>query len=220
MTTGKLNIWIRDVNCELWNGWWVELEIKTCGGKDIFNIDPNMERNNREKLEQMYPDCDIEIGEEAHAHSPAFDKCISIKDKISDGPDIRINHIEVDVPPGCYVVRAWKCGGGNEVTDRRMVIVGCGDHVCVNLIVPRAHGKGGCIDNMIFPFIKHAKRIQMPDEEINMVVDKLVAAGELNKEEIIKEGEVRAEIAAKAKNEYAKRREIEAKTALKIFKGM
>lgn len=213
MTTGKLNIWIREPNCELWNPWWVELEIKTCAGKDIFDIDPNMERNNKERLAQMYPapDYQIKIGEPAHIGGFKSISIRNLKNKLN------INHIEVDVPPGCYVVRAWVCGH-NEWTDRAITTVRCGEHSCVNLVVPHVHGKYGCIHNVIIPLIRHADRLKIPQPEIAKVVDVLVKAGELNKKDIITELKAKAEIAAEAKNVFAKQRVIEAKRALEIIK--
>ena len=43
-------------------------------------------------------------------------------------------HIEVKVPPGCYLVTAG-VEGGNIYTDMTMVIVRCGDDACVNLVL-------------------------------------------------------------------------------------
>lgn len=48
---------------------------------------------------------------------------------ISDG------HAEVEIPPGCYTVVAGMVHG-NIYSDRTMVIVNCGDHACVNLVLP------------------------------------------------------------------------------------
>ncbi len=210
MTTGKLNVWIREPNCELWNPWWVELEIKTCAGKDIFDIDPHMERNNKERLAQMYPAPGYEVKIGGDAHIGGF-KSIAIKGKAD------INHIEVDVPPGCYVVRAWVCGH-NEWTERAIVNVRCGEHACVNLIVPHVKGRWGCIHNVIIPFIRNADLLKIPQPEIAKVVDVLVKAGELNKKDIVYELKAKAEIAAGVKNEFAKKRVIEAKRALEIIK--
>jgi hypothetical protein len=47
-------------------------------------------------------------------------------------------HVEVDIPPGCYYVRAGVyTGHGNVYTDHAFVIASCEDKVCVNLILPR-----------------------------------------------------------------------------------
>ena len=57
-------------------------------------------------------------------------------------------HLEVDVPPGCYVVCAtWSPGTdaqhlGNHLTHNAIVQVRCGDHACVNLFTPTLHNCG------------------------------------------------------------------------------
>lgn len=60
----------------------------------------------------------------------------------------KCGHLEVDVPPGCYVVCAtWSPGTdaqhlGNHLTHNAVIQVACGDHVCVNLFTPTAHHCG------------------------------------------------------------------------------
>jgi hypothetical protein len=57
-------------------------------------------------------------------------------------------HLEVEVPPGCYVVCAtWSPGTssadlGNHLTHCAIVQAKCGDHVCVNLFTPSLHDCG------------------------------------------------------------------------------
>jgi hypothetical protein len=45
-------------------------------------------------------------------------------------------HLEVDVPPGIYYVRASYNGCTNGYTDAAVVRIGCGETVCVTLMVP------------------------------------------------------------------------------------
>jgi hypothetical protein len=47
-------------------------------------------------------------------------------------------HVEIEVPPGCYIVRARTGSKGhhNLFTHATMVIVRCGDTACVNLVPP------------------------------------------------------------------------------------
>ena len=54
-------------------------------------------------------------------------------------------HVEIEVPPGCYVVRAtmhsWFVNGllyGNWATERAIVQACCGDDVCATLYAPSA----------------------------------------------------------------------------------
>jgi hypothetical protein len=57
-------------------------------------------------------------------------------------------HLEVDVPPGCYVVCAtWSEGTGatflgNHLTHCAVVQVKCGDHACITLFNPTLHSCG------------------------------------------------------------------------------
>lgn len=46
-------------------------------------------------------------------------------------------HVEIEVPPGCYIVRA-RTGCDNLFTHMTMVIIDCGEAVCVNLVSPGA----------------------------------------------------------------------------------
>lgn len=61
----------------------------------------------------------------------------------------RCGHVEIEVPPGCYVVRAadamWVGPGGihgNHWTDHGVVRVDCDDTACVTLFAPSAHHCG------------------------------------------------------------------------------
>ena len=61
----------------------------------------------------------------------------------------RCGHLELEVPPGRYVIRAadsqWmtKSGvAGNHWTDHGVVTVGCDDTACVTLYAPSAHNCG------------------------------------------------------------------------------
>jgi hypothetical protein len=62
--------------------------------------------------------------------------------------EARCGHLEVEVPPGCYVVCAtWSPGKsaqflGNHLTHCAIVQVKCGDHACVNLFTPTLHQCG------------------------------------------------------------------------------
>lgn len=51
-------------------------------------------------------------------------------------------HLEIDLPPGIYYVRATYNGCPNKYTDAAVVRVGCGETVCVTLMVPTI---GRCI---------------------------------------------------------------------------
>jgi hypothetical protein len=52
----------------------------------------------------------------------------------------RHGHVEIELPPGCYIVRARTGSKGhhNLFTHMTMVVVGCGETACVNLVPPGA----------------------------------------------------------------------------------
>jgi hypothetical protein len=45
-------------------------------------------------------------------------------------------HLEVDVPPGCYYIRAASIHCENAYSDSAIVRVNCGDVACVTLLLP------------------------------------------------------------------------------------
>jgi hypothetical protein len=60
-------------------------------------------------------------------------------------------HLELDIPPGCYMVAAtWSPGPvsaaptslGNHISHLAIVRANCGDHVCVTLFPPTFHWCG------------------------------------------------------------------------------
>lgn len=61
-----------------------------------------------------------------------------------------INHVELDVPPGCYRVWARCCFGRNEETNIVMVNVRCDEHACVNLLL---NAVSTCANHLIHPFM-------------------------------------------------------------------
>ena len=76
------------------------------------------------------------------------------------GMEARCGHLEVDLPPGCYVVRAADWMGlthqgvwGNHWTDHGVVTVCCDQTTCVTLFAPSAHNCGvgflGAVRRMI-----------------------------------------------------------------------
>jgi len=60
----------------------------------------------------------------------------------------KCGHLEVEIPPGCYIVVAtWSPGAattapttlGNHISHLQIVRANCGDHVCVTLFPPTLH---------------------------------------------------------------------------------
>lgn len=170
MSYAKLNIWLRDLNCCPKNVWKVELVVKTCCGEYLVDFNPDV----IDKLKEAYPDYNVERG--------ARDRETTIRIAQPGWKQV-IKHLEVDVPPGCYIVRAWVCWG-NLWTDRAMVIVGCGQEGCVNLFVPRAQH---CIRGVILPLLKVARGLRLQPDKLRAATEVLMAAGEVQREELLRE---------------------------------
>jgi len=168
MSYAKLNIWLRDLRCCPKNFWKVELVVKTCGGDYLVDFNPDVIA----KLKAAYPEHIVERG------SRDGETTIVIRH-----PEYKlwIKHIEIDVPPGCYIIRAWVCWQ-NLWSDRAMVIVGCGGEACVNLIVPLGRN---CIRDAAIPFGVLAQNL--PPDKVRIAFEMLMKAGQMPKEAILKE---------------------------------
>jgi hypothetical protein len=180
MGFGKLNIWIREEDCRLINAWRADLEVKTCLGENLIDIlsDRDLEKI-VDDLKEMYPEAAVSVG-----YRPWYEtKTIRIEGKAV------INHIHVQVPPGCYVVRVHECGEGNEWSDRIMVVVGCGDELCLNLIVKRAES---CAAELIIPLLKIAEEIHLPKDQVQVAIDILRKAGRVPIKNIVENLQARA----------------------------
>jgi hypothetical protein len=169
MSYGKLNIWIRDLNCCPKNVWKLELVVKTCGGEYLVDFNPDV----IDKLKEAYPGYRVERGTRNGSHP---ETTIKITDQ-------NIKHLEVEVPPGCYIVRAWVCSG-NLWTDRAMVIVGCGEDACVNLIVPP---KENCIKDVVIPVGIAARDMRLQPDKVRIATEVLITTGRIQREALLKE---------------------------------
>lgn len=172
MSYARFNIWLRDLNCCPKNVWKVELVVKTCGGDYLVDFNPDV----IDKLKEAYPDYDVRRSARGN------ETTIRIVQPKPYTPQ-RIKHIEVEVPPGCYIVRAWVCWG-NLWTDRMMVIVRCGEEACVNLIVPR---KNNCIRDVVVPFMVAAKEMRLDPQKVNIATELLITTGRIQKEALRRE---------------------------------
>jgi hypothetical protein len=166
MSYGKLNIWLRDLNCCPKNVWKVELVVKTCGGDYLVDFNPDV----IDKLKEAYPNYTVVEG------ARNGETTINIRNDL-------IKHLEVEVPPGCYIVRAWVCSD-NLWSDRAMAIVGCGEDACVNLIVPP---KEGCIKDVIIPVGIAAHDMQLQPDKVRIADEILMRTGRIEKEALLKE---------------------------------
>jgi hypothetical protein len=167
MSYGKLNIWFRDLDCGPKNVWRAELVVKTCGGEYLVDFNPDV----IDKLREALPGYSVEGKGSREGETTIVIRGLYIK------------HIEVDVPPGCYIVRAWVCSG-NLWSDRAMAIVRCGGDACVNLIVPE---KEDCIREVIVPVAIAARDLRLDPEKLRIATEVLMTTGRIRKEPLVKE---------------------------------
>jgi len=194
MSYGKLNIWIRNLDCSLVRTCWMtDLVIKTCNGDYLVDMDPSV----IEELRKRYSDYDSVKVRYYKKH-----KRINLR----PGGGEKFNHIEVDVPPGCYVVWTRVCYGHNEETNKVMAIVDCGEEVCVNLLLNRVET---CANEVLYPYALRAMDKRLPEKEVATAIKSLMEVGEIPKDEFVRELEERLEELQEAKEEREAQRYLE-----------
>jgi hypothetical protein len=100
-------------------------------------------------------------------------------------------HVEIEVPPGCYKVKGHVCQRGtNEHTDEAMVIVGCNQVSCVNLIVPNVKT---CARNDLVAILDVARRLDLPNPDIIATARTIMRIGDINRDTLIAELDSRIE---------------------------
>lgn len=100
-------------------------------------------------------------------------------------PDIPVGeaHVEVEVPPGCYVVQGHVCEHGtNDYTDKAIVIAGCNQELCVNLIVPQIRT---CAVRDLHPIVREARRLGLPEVDTRITARTILAVGRISRHEMI-----------------------------------
>ena len=178
MSYAKLNIWIRYADCGLVTTCWMtDVVIKTCGGDYLVDMDPAV----IEKLKERYPDYErVEVLPNYHGETR-----IRLKPPAGE----HINHIEVDVPPGCYIVWTRVCHGRNEETNKVMVIVSCGDEACVNLLLDSV---ATCSNEVLHPLLVRGVELGIPRQQLRAAADVVMAVAEKPQRELVAELRQRA----------------------------
>lgn len=173
MTYGKLNIFLRNLDCSLIKTCWrTDLVIKQCGnGEPLVEMDPTI----IEQLKQRYSDYD-------HVEVNDYQGEIRIKLQPDDMKKQTFNHIEVDVPPGCYIVWTRVCYGDNEETNKVMAIVDCGKEVCVNLLLDTVDT---CARGFVYPFGVKAIQMEVPLIEVGVAVNNVLKVANVDKETFV-----------------------------------
>lgn len=89
-----------------------------------------------------------------------------------DSIPTRDGHVEIEAPPGCYVVRAtmhsWFVNGllyGNWATERAVVQACCGDDVCATLYAPSALACSVPLFEFVLPLLIRNRIIKREDGE-------------------------------------------------------
>jgi hypothetical protein len=97
-----------------------------------------------------------------------------------DSVPTRDGHVEIEVPPGSYVVRAtmhsWFVHGllyGNWATERAIVQACCGDDVCATLYAPSAIACSVPLFQFVIPLLEHNKIVNR--EQAKGAVDAMMA---------------------------------------------
>lgn len=172
MSYAKLNIWLRYADCSLITDCWrTDLVINSCCGEAVVDQDPTI----IEKLKTKYEGYD-----EVLVHNYEGESRI----KLRPGGGDHLNHIEVEVPPGCYIIWTRVCYRGNEETNKVMVIVGCDDEGCVNLLLDPVET---CTNNAFYPIMERLIEIGIPKRDLQIVAKGLMVVAEKPKRAIVAE---------------------------------
>ena len=93
----------------------------------------------------------------------------------------RDGHVEIELPPGCYVVRAtmhdWFVNGllyGNWATERAVVQACCGKDVCATLYAPSAPACWVPLFEFVFPLLVRHEIVQ--EQHVKPALDALARA--------------------------------------------
>jgi|WetSurSiteA1Bulk_404760.scaffolds.fasta_scaffold05904_2 hypothetical protein len=173
MSLAKLNIWIRFEDCRLVDTIWrTDLVIKACCGEYLIDMYPDVIA----QLQQRYPDAKVRINRNyENADRILFE-------------NLKVPHIEVDVPPGCYIVWTRVCYNRNEETHKAMVIVRCGEEACVNLILPSVKT---CARDGMNAFLARAKELNVPERYIGVAANVLAGVAELDQQIVANNAKMR-----------------------------
>jgi len=122
------------------------------------------------------------------------------------------SHVELEVPPGCYIVQGHVCEPGiNDFTDKAIVIAGCNQELCVDLIVPRVRT---CVRQGINAMLREAITARVPQNDLRVFSRTMLVAGGISPEEMIADvqGNITAVKEIKEANEVLKEYQTTLKT--------
>lgn len=133
-------------------------------------------------------------------------------------------HIEVELPPGCYIVTAgvvW----GNVYTDKAMVVVGCHQTACVNLVLNRFNEKKageeapaarlapiarGCAARILGPLVLNAQRAHIDPERLRVAAGVILQAAGIEGKQILEGAHEEAALLERNMDQFAREEREEA----------
>jgi len=139
--------------------------------------------------------------------------CNCLGEEVFRGWVIVNGHAEVEIPPGCYIVKAGMNlpHQTNLYTDRAVIIAKCNDEICLNLILPdfveertttgtaglvterRLLVKGGCVPPVLLALRIEALRKGVDPKELSATFNVLMKTANIDRNELIREIEVEIE---------------------------
>lgn len=169
MGYGKINLWVRDINCNLVPAWRMDLVIQKCNGTYIVDFDdeiiPNLQANN--------PGYTFTI------HDYMGYRCI----KILPPSAKKVNHINLLLPSNdSYKIFARMCHSGNEWTNKIYVTVKCEEVTCVTLLL---NTESLCVKNDVLPVGVRAVQKGLDNYLIQEYLRLNVRVGMIPKQELL-----------------------------------
>jgi len=140
-------------------------------------------------------------------------------------------HAEVTIPPGCYILKAgvlW----GNIYTDKTMVVVKCGEEICVNLVLPNFSTNTPpprniqpltlyyCPNAFLPPLILNAARAGITPGELHKAIDVIARAANMDKENMLREVKTELEMWEENIQQFTEEEQKEVKNFLGLMKKM
>lgn len=149
MGRGHLNLWVTDKDCTPLQGCWkLDLKIRTCGNKPITEIDPQI---------MNY----VHAPDSPTATKNQYGDIITFRNSNTSDPSI--NHLDINLSPGCYKINARVCHQNNEETHEIQIVIRCEDHLCAKMSVPETMD---CGKGFIFPGLIHGIRQNFLREDV------------------------------------------------------
>lgn len=171
MGYAKLDIWVKDKFCQVLNSAWrMDLVLVSCSG--VYLVDKDVDICNR--ILAMNPDIASAVP------LPNYQGATRISMLPVAGKPIF--HVEVDVPPNCYLVWARMCHGKNEETNKFEAIATCGSHICINLLL---NSPDTCADDGLFPVAIAALQRNVDPINVGINVQVVMKVAGLKKQEVL-----------------------------------